>query len=60
MGRYSESEIGEFVRRVLDEGFCVLPEHFPRAKMDAWRAAFGPLLARHIEREGHLRNRGPA
>jgi len=59
MGRYSQSEIGSFVRRVLDEGFCVLPEHFPRGKMGAWGAEFAPLLARHIEREGHLQNRGP-
>jgi ectoine hydroxylase-related dioxygenase (phytanoyl-CoA dioxygenase family) len=60
MSRYSQTEIGAFVRRVLDEGFCVLPGHFPRATMEAWRAEFAPRLARHIEREGHLLNRGPA
>jgi hypothetical protein len=59
MGRYSESEIESFVRRVLNDGFCVLPEHIPRAKLEAWRVAFAPLLARHIEREGQLQNRGP-
>ncbi|HEV3468240.1 MAG TPA: phytanoyl-CoA dioxygenase family protein [Pyrinomonadaceae bacterium] len=59
MGRYSQAEIESFVRRVLDEGFCVLPGHFPPGKMEAWRAEFAPLLERHIEREGHLRNRGP-
>jgi len=59
MGRYSEEEIKAFVGRVLEDGFCVLPEHFARAKMDAWREAFAPLLSRHIEREGHRLNRGP-
>src|ERR671921_7932 len=59
MSRYSENEIKEFVREVLDEGFCVLRGHFPREKMEAWRAAFAPLLGRHVEREGHRLNRGP-
>ena len=60
MGRYSEEEIGGFVREVLEEGFCVLRGHFAREKMEAWRGAFAPLLARHIEREGHRLNRGPS
>src|ERR1043165_7054944 len=60
MGRYSQTEIDSFVRRVVEEGFCVLPLHFARGKMEAWRAAVAPLLARNGEREGHLQNRGPA
>jgi len=59
MGRYGEEEIRAFVRRVLDDGFCVLPGHFAREKMEAWRAAFAPLLERHVAREGHRLNRGP-
>jgi len=59
-GRYSEREIEAFVRGVLEDGFCVLPGHFDRALVGSWREAFAPLLARHIEREGSLRNRGPA
>lgn len=59
MGRYGESEIQEFVGLVLEDGFCVLREHFAREKMDAWRGAFAPLLERHVEREGHRLNRGP-
>jgi hypothetical protein len=59
-GRYSREEIESFAAQVLEDGFCLLPRHFPRAKMDEWRAAFAPLLARHIEREGHRQNRGPA
>jgi ectoine hydroxylase-related dioxygenase (phytanoyl-CoA dioxygenase family) len=58
MGRYSQTEIQEFVARVLEEGFCVLPEHVTRGKIDAWREAFAPLLGRHVEREGHRLNRG--
>ncbi|HEX8719888.1 MAG TPA: phytanoyl-CoA dioxygenase family protein [Pyrinomonadaceae bacterium] len=57
--RYGEEEIKAFARAVLEQGFCVLPGHFSRAKMEAWRAAFAPLLERHIEREGHRLNRGP-
>jgi hypothetical protein len=60
MGRYSQTEIDSFVRRVIEDGFCVLPGHFAREKMEAWRAAFAPLFERHVEREGHLKNRGPA
>ena len=60
MGRYSQTEIESFVRRVLEDGFCVLPGHFARERMEAWRAAFAPMLERHVAREGHLKNRGPA
>ena len=59
MGRYSQSEIKAFVREVLEDGFCVLPGHFAREKVGAWRGAFAPLLERHVEREGHRLNRGP-
>jgi hypothetical protein len=59
-GRYSQSETESFARRVIEDGFCVLPGHFAREKMEAWREAFAPLLARHVEREGRLQNRGPA
>ena len=59
LSRYSEDEIKGFVREVLEEGFCLLPGHFARGKIEAWRAAFMPLLERHVEREGHRLNRGP-
>ena len=58
-GRYSRVEIEAFAQSVIEEGFCVLPEQFPRETMDVWREAFQPLLERHIEREGHKQNRGP-
>jgi ectoine hydroxylase-related dioxygenase (phytanoyl-CoA dioxygenase family) len=58
MSRYSEDAVKGFVREVIEQGFCVLPEHFRREKMEAWREAFAPLLERHIEKEGHRLNRG--
>ncbi|MGH9900282.1 MAG: phytanoyl-CoA dioxygenase family protein [Pyrinomonadaceae bacterium] len=58
-GRYNEKEIEAFADEALRDGFCVLPEHFSKEKIAAWRAAFAPLLKAHVEREGHLRNRGP-
>jgi hypothetical protein len=59
MGRYSSAEIEEYVRRVREDGFCMMPGHITRAKLEAWRVAFAPLLERHVEREGNLQNRGP-
>lgn len=58
--RYSESEIEGFARSVLDDGYCILRDHFPTATLDFWGEAFAPLLDAHIRREGHLENRGPA
>ena len=58
--RYSQTEIEAFTRAVLADGFCILREHFSRATLERWREAFTPLLATHIAREGHLKNRGPA
>jgi hypothetical protein len=58
-GRYSDSEIRMFAQAVVDDGFCVLPEHFSREIMGVWRESFAPLLARHIKREGRRQNRGP-
>lgn len=59
VGRYKASEIESFARSVLDEGYCILREHFPAQTLNRWRASFSPLLNAHIEREGHLQNRGP-
>lgn len=58
-GRYSGDELDAFAARVLADGYCVLPSHLRRETLEAWRAAFAPLLQRHIEREGELQNRGP-
>jgi Phytanoyl-CoA dioxygenase (PhyH) len=58
-GRYSATEIDSFVEAVRRDGFCVLNAHFDAGLLNDWRAAFQPLLDAHIQREGHLRNRGP-
>lgn len=59
MGRYTREEIDGFVRQVLEDGFCVLPGQIDLGLIDEWGEAFAPLLARHVEREGHRQNRGP-
>jgi hypothetical protein len=59
MARYSEEEVQAFMSEVLEQGYCVLRGHFAREKMEAWRAAFAPMLEKHVEREGHRLNRGP-
>jgi ectoine hydroxylase-related dioxygenase (phytanoyl-CoA dioxygenase family) len=58
-GRYSEAEIEAFAATVLRDGYCVLRAHLPADLIATWRAAFAPLLAAHVEREGHMQNRGP-
>ena len=57
--RYSDEKIEAFADEVLRDGFCVLRGHLPAELIADWRTAFLPLLAAHIEREGHLQNRGP-
>ena len=58
MGRYNEAEIEGLAQAALRDGFCVLREHFPRELLTRWSEAFAPLLKAHIEREGHVKNRG--
>lgn len=59
-GRYESSEIEALTRKVLTDGYCVLPGHFSPKVLNIWNAAFAPLLERHIAHEGELQNRGPA
>jgi ectoine hydroxylase-related dioxygenase (phytanoyl-CoA dioxygenase family) len=58
--RYHPQQIESFIESVLNDGFCVLPNHFPRATLRTWYSVFLPKLREHIAREGHLRNRGAA
>jgi ectoine hydroxylase-related dioxygenase (phytanoyl-CoA dioxygenase family) len=46
------------VRATLQDGFCVLKNHFPREKVMKWREACLPLLNRQIELEGENTSRG--
>ena len=56
--RYTEKEIEEFTQAALQDGYCVLRDHFSKEKISQWRETFRPLLQAHIERQGHLQNRG--
>jgi Phytanoyl-CoA dioxygenase (PhyH) len=56
--RYNQQQIQSFASAVLNDGYCVLPNHFSPVTLNAWHSAFGPLLKNHIEREGKLQNRG--
>lgn len=58
--RYAQHEIEQFTHAALTDGFCILPEHFSAEKLKVWYERFLPLLDRHIEREGELKNRGTA
>jgi hypothetical protein len=58
--RYSESELQGFTQAVLNDGYCILRNHFSASTLNSWREAFAPLLEAHIQLEGHLQNRGPA
>lgn len=56
--RYDKAEIEKFTHEALTDGFCILPYHFSAEKLRQWNEKFQPLLAEHIEREGHRKNRG--
>jgi ectoine hydroxylase-related dioxygenase (phytanoyl-CoA dioxygenase family) len=56
--RYDTTQIRAFVECTLRDGYCVLPRHFSHALLAPIQQAFAPLLHRHIEREGHKKNRG--
>ena len=60
MGRYTEAELEAFAEAVRRDGYCVIPGLFPAEQLKTWATAFKPLLEEHIEREGHLENRGSA
>lgn len=58
--RYSPEQIDDLVAEAMKDGIVVLRQHFDPAVLVRWREALAPLLDRHIEREGHLENRGSA
>lgn len=58
--RYNPQQIQSFAQAVLNDGYCVLPNHFSPAILKSWRENFTPLLEDHIKREGKLLNRGTA
>ncbi|HEY9699135.1 MAG TPA: phytanoyl-CoA dioxygenase family protein [Trichocoleus sp.] len=58
--RYSQQQIQELTQTVLQDGFCILRNHFSLEILTVWQQAFKPLLEDHIAREGSLQNRGSA
>ncbi len=44
--------------QVVSDGYCIIRDLLPRDTLLAWKQVFTPLLDRHIEHEGHRRNRG--
>ncbi len=56
--KYNDKELESFAQTALADGYCVLRDHFSKTTLEIWREAFTPLLRAHIEREGHLLNRG--
>jgi len=56
----SPDEISDLTQQVLRDGYCILSQQFSAEILRSWSVAFAPLLETHIEREGHLKNRGPA
>lgn len=56
--RYSAEEINAFAEQAKRDGHCILRNHFSKDTIQNWNEKFQPLLEEHIEREGHLKNRG--
>lgn len=56
--RFSPEEHDAFADAVRRDGFAVLRRHLPIDLVHDWNDRFLPLLGKHIEREGFLKNRG--
>lgn len=55
---HDDAQIEAWAQTALQDGFVVLKNFIPRAKLERWREQFQPLLDDHIAREGHKQNRG--
>ena len=51
LARYSPERIDTAVADFERDGFVILYNHFDRAQLESWRAAFQPLLEAHLVRE---------
>ena len=58
IGRLDRSKINSHTHNAIRDGYCILRDHLSTATLSRWREDFLPLLAAHIEREGHIQNRG--
>ena len=51
-------DIKQKAAEVLEEGFCILPQHFPKELMQACNEAFLPILEEHATQIAENPNRG--
>jgi hypothetical protein len=56
--KYTDEEISQFAAQALRDGYYLLRNHFPKAKIINWREATLPLLEKQIEIEGQETSRG--
>ena len=49
MARYTNAEIEQFTHEANRDGFCILPDHFPKEKLRIWGEQFAPLLSEQIK-----------
>src|SRR3954453_13674676 len=57
-GRYDTATLDDLVGTAKRDSYVVLKDHFPADLLRGWADSFAPLLKEHIEREGHIQNRG--
>lgn len=55
---FSEAQIKQFADAVIVDGYCIIRDLFDQTTLKKWNEQFLPLLDKHIEHEGHLKNRG--
>ena len=56
--RYDATQIAAFAEQFDRDGFVVLPQHFDTGRLQAWKAAFDPMLDAFLARQGDDANRG--
>lgn len=57
---YTQQQIQALTQAALQDGYCILRNHFSPEVLQEWHQVFTPLLTDHIAREGALENRGSA
>jgi hypothetical protein len=57
-GKYSSAQLDEFAERFRQDGFVILPQHFPSEKLATWNDTFLALMQERIAK-GTASARGP-
>ena len=58
IARYDAAAHEHYAKKFLQDGFCILKNHFSKAVLIKWNEAFAPLLKKHIESEKRMLSRG--